>query len=48
LKRNWVFWPDLAENPSERLKLKNEYTKLTIFKIYGYDCKNDKRLEMIN
>lgn len=24
-------------------KLKDEYIKLTLFKIYGYDCKNDKR-----
>jgi hypothetical protein len=28
--------------------MNDEYIKLIHFKIYGYNCKNDERLEVVN
>jgi hypothetical protein len=29
-------------------KLKDEYTKLTLFKVYGYDCKSEERSGVVS
>jgi hypothetical protein len=28
--------------------LKDKYSKLTLFKVYGYECKSNEKLEMVN
>jgi hypothetical protein len=32
----------------EKKKIKDWYTKLTLFKVYGYHCKSDKKSGMVS